>query len=95
MPQQQPQQTPQNQQGYMPQPPHVMTGKDQLYLTDMMSWNLVAAKKCSFFAKQCQDQEVKAAIQQAAQMHTRHYDQLLQHLQSHLNDQAQNQNMMQ
>lgn len=88
-------QTPQNQQGFMPQPPRVMTGKDQLYITDMMSWNLLAAKKCSFFAKQCQDQEVKAAIEQAANMHTRHYDQLLQHLQSHLNDQPQNQNMTQ
>ncbi|MCF6410382.1 hypothetical protein [Pseudalkalibacillus salsuginis] len=93
--QQQPQQSPQNQQGILPQPPDVMTGKDQLYITDMMDWNLLAAKKCSFFAKQCKDQQVKAVIEQAAQMHTRHYDQLLQHLQSHLGDQMQNQNMTQ
>ncbi|WP_349410850.1 hypothetical protein [Pseudalkalibacillus sp. SCS-8] len=79
----------------MPQPPRVMTSKDQLYLTDMMSWNLLAAKKCRHFANQCQDQEVKTAIEQAAQMHTRHYDQLLQHLQSHLGDQMQSQNLSQ
>lgn len=89
------QQTPEGQQGFMPEPPRVMTSKDQLYITDMMSWNLLAAKKCNFYAKQCQDPEVKAAIEKSATMHTSHYDQLLQHLQSHLGDQPQNQNMTQ
>ncbi|QFT90501.1 hypothetical protein FIU87_17805 [Bacillus sp. THAF10] len=81
--QQQPQQQPNTMQqsGYFPQPPAVVTVKDSLYFTDMLSWNLLAMKKAHFFASQCQDQEVKTAIEKAGQMHQRHYQKVLTHLQ--------------
>jgi hypothetical protein len=72
----------QQQQTVMPQPPQVISTKDALYLTDMMSWNLLAMKKAHFFASQCQDQEVVAAIERAGKMHQRHYQRILGHLQN-------------
>lgn len=71
----------------MPQPPQIISTKDSLYLTDMLSWNLIAIKKAHSFAAQCTDQEVSTAIDQCCQMHQRHYDKILQHLQN--NQQAQ------
>lgn len=70
------------QQGIMAQPPTVITSKDQLYITDMLSWNLLAMKKAHFFAQQCMDPEIKAVIEQAGQMHERHYQKILTHLQN-------------
>ncbi|MFB5660844.1 hypothetical protein [Alteribacillus sp. HJP-4] len=69
-------------QNVMPQPPQTITVKDQLYLADMLTWNLNAAKKAAFFAKQCSDMEIKQELEKTAQMHERHYKQLLPHLQS-------------
>jgi hypothetical protein len=69
------------QQTAMQQPPQMISTKDALYLTDMMSWNLLAMKKAHFFASQCQDPEVVAAIERAGQMHQRHYERILRHLQ--------------
>ncbi|KON86436.1 hypothetical protein AF332_06095 [Sporosarcina globispora] len=69
----------QNQQGIMQQPPAVISTKDALYLTDMLSWNLLACKKAHFYAQQCQDQELKIHFEQCGQMHQRHYEQLLAH----------------
>ncbi len=63
-------------------PPAVITTKDQLYLTDMLSWNLLAMKKAFFFAQQCQDQEIKSAIEKAGKMHQQHYEKILSHLQT-------------
>ncbi|UOQ46015.1 hypothetical protein MUN89_08895 [Halobacillus salinarum] len=69
----------------MAQAPNVVTTKDQLYLTDMLSWNLNACKKAHFFAQSCQTPEIQAALEEAGQMHQRHYNKIL----SHLNNQAQ------
>jgi len=77
----------QSQQGMMPKPPGIISTKDSLYLTDMMSWNLLASKKAHFFAGQCQDPELKQEAEKCGQMHQRHYQQLLNHIQSHLNQQ--------
>lgn len=85
----------QNQQGIMQTPPAVISSKDSLYLTDMMSWNLLAAKKSHFFAQQCQDQELKTEMEKCGQMHQRHYQQILGHLQSHLNQQQPSNNLQQ
>ncbi|SDZ64204.1 hypothetical protein SAMN05421736_12415 [Evansella caseinilytica] len=71
----------QAQQNIMPQPPNVITTKDHLYITDMLSWNLLAMKKAHFFAQQCQDQEVATALDQAGRMHHAHYQTILHHLQ--------------
>ncbi|KAB8131774.1 hypothetical protein F9U64_12990 [Gracilibacillus oryzae] len=69
----------------MTQPPKMITTKDHLYLTDMLSWNLNAAKKAHFFAQNCTIPEVRQAIEGACQMHERHYQLILEHL----NDQKQ------
>ncbi|GGM35870.1 hypothetical protein GCM10011351_22390 [Paraliobacillus quinghaiensis] len=63
----------------MQQPPNIVSTKDLLYLTDMMSWNLNATKKAHFFAEQCTIPELKTALEQVCQMHQKHYQKLLQH----------------
>ena len=73
-------QSSQAQQNIMPQPPNVMSTKDHLYVTDMLSWNLLAMKKAYHFANECADQEIKLVIEKAGQMHQRHYEKLLTHL---------------
>jgi len=72
----------QKQQPIFPQPPQVITTKDHLYLKDQLSWELVAMKKCRHFASECQDPEIRNAIDKAGQMHQRHYEMLLKHLQN-------------
>jgi len=78
---------PSNQQtnGAMTQPPTMISSKDLLYLTDMMSWNLTAAKKARFLAEACQIQEIKQAIEETAHMHQNHYQRLLNYTQSQTN----------
>ncbi|WP_235848353.1 hypothetical protein [Litchfieldia alkalitelluris] len=70
----------QNQQNIQSQPPQVLSTKDVLYLTDMMSWNLTALKKAHFLESQCQIPEISQAMQQACEMHERHYRTILGHL---------------
>lgn len=72
-----------------PQPPAVLSTKDSIYLTDMLSWNLLAMKKAHFYAQHCQDMTLKSEFEKCGQMHQRHYEQIL----SHLNQQ--NQSFMQ
>lgn len=62
------------------QPPAVISTKDTLYLTDMLSWNLLAMKKAHFFAQQCQDPEIVSELERCGQMHQRHYERILSHL---------------
>ncbi|MBO8156793.1 MAG: hypothetical protein H0Z32_10050 [Bacillaceae bacterium] len=75
---QQQQQTTQSQN--MQMPPTMVSTKDQMYLTDILSWTLIAAKKAHFFAQQCQNQDVKTALEDAGRMHQQHYQKVLQHL---------------
>lgn len=77
----------QQQQPMMAKPPAIISTKDSLYLKDQLSWILVAMKKCAHFAQECTDPQVKQAIDKAGQMHQRHYNLLLKHLQ-HNNTQA-------
>lgn len=79
--QQEPQSAGQSQQqNIMAQPPQVLTVKDSLYIADMLSWNLLAMKKAYFYAGQCQDNQVKEAINQCGRMHEQHYNRILSHL---------------
>ncbi|MFC0559395.1 hypothetical protein [Halalkalibacter alkalisediminis] len=78
----------QTQQATFQTPPPVITTKDQLYLTDMLSWNLLAMKKAHFFAEQCQDQEMKAVLEKTGQMHQRHYEKILSHLKTNEQQQS-------
>ncbi|WP_173915720.1 hypothetical protein [Halobacillus sp. Marseille-Q1614] len=64
----------------MEQPPTLVSTKDQMYITDMLAWNLNACKKAHFFAEQCQTPEIQQALEQAGQMHQRHYDKILSYL---------------
>lgn len=66
--------------GIMVKPPVMVTVKDSLYLTDMLSWNLLAMKKSHFFAQNTQDPMIKAQLEKCGQMHQRHYEQILKHL---------------
>lgn len=83
----------QQQQPLMMKPPKVITNKDCSYLKDELSWELIAMKKCHHFAQECMDPEVKQAIDRAGQMHQRHYQMLLKHLQN--NNQAEMANVPQ
>lgn len=73
---------PTSQQPLLQTPPNVITTKDLLYIKDAMSWLLDAMKKCSHFAGQVQDQQLKQTINQIGQMHQRHYSMLLKHCQT-------------
>ncbi|MFC7064034.1 hypothetical protein [Halobacillus seohaensis] len=64
----------------MEQVPEIVSTKDQLYITDMLSWNLNACKKAHFSAEQCTTPELKQALEDAGQMHQRHYNRILEHL---------------
>lgn len=75
-------QTQQTQTNVMQVPPQVITIKDSLYLKDQLSWELLAMKKCRHFAQECSDPEIIQLIDQAGQMHQRHYMLLLKHLQN-------------
>lgn len=91
----QPNQTQSGQQPLMMQPPQVITTKDYLYLKDQLSWELIAMKKCRHFAQECIDPEIVQAIDKAGQMHLRHYEMLLKHLQNDNNAQMQQVQQMQ
>jgi type I site-specific restriction endonuclease len=55
--------------------------KDLQYLTDEMSWELLAMKKCHHAAREVQDPAIATLINQVGQMHQRHYETLLVQLQ--------------
>lgn len=59
-----------------------ISSKDLNYLTDEMSWELLAFKKCHHFASEVQDPQIKNAIDQIGMMHQQHYEALLQCLQN-------------
>lgn len=82
MQQEQQQPSGQTQQPVIIQPPQVITTKDYLYLKDQLSWELLAMKKCAHFANECSDNDIKQALNRAGQMHQRHYQLLLKHLQN-------------
>ncbi|MDW4527922.1 hypothetical protein R3398_16270 [Rossellomorea marisflavi] len=65
------------------QPPQVITTKDSLYINDMLAWNLNAMKKCHFAAAHSQDPSIRSMLDRCGQMHQRHYEQLMSHLQKH------------
>ena len=59
---QQQNQNQQNQQLTFQQPPNMVSTKDAMYLTDTLSWNLLASKKANFYAQQCQEPGTKSSI---------------------------------
>ncbi|HBN97090.1 MAG TPA: hypothetical protein DDZ66_12390 [Firmicutes bacterium] len=75
-----------SQQQRMSQPPAVLSTKDNAYLTDALSWELLAVKKAHSFASQCSDQQVKHQLEQLCQLHQQHYHTLLNHLSNNQQD---------
>ncbi|ERJ13009.1 spore coat protein [Haloplasma contractile] len=71
----------------MNQPPDVISVKDCDYITDMLSWNLNAAKTANHFAMESQDPEIKQELERVAKMHSNHYNRLLTFLQNYTNQQ--------
>lgn len=69
----------------MTEPPTMISTKDLLYLTDMMSWNLNVVKKAHNLAKNCQLPEIKQAIEEVEKMHQDHYQKLLNFAKSQVN----------
>lgn len=74
-------------QNRMAEPPNVITTKDLSYIKDAMSWELLAMKKCRQSASFATDPEIKQAIDKAGQLHQKHYNDMLQYLQSNPNQQ--------
>ncbi|MFX3616900.1 MAG: hypothetical protein ACE3JK_05205 [Sporolactobacillus sp.] len=72
-------QTPMN----FPQPPEILSTKDLLYIEDMLSWNLQAIKKAHYYATMCQDRDIVQAMNRTCQLHTKHYQDILNHLGKH------------
>ncbi|PLT35421.1 ferritin-like domain-containing protein [Bacillus sp. V5-8f] len=70
-----------DQQPPIPNPPRAITTKDLLYLKDALSWELLAFKKFSFYAKQVNNPVFKEAFDSAGRMHQNHFKKLLTHLQ--------------
>jgi hypothetical protein len=79
----------------IPEPPVVITTKDLLYIKDALSWELLAFKKFHFLAGQAQNPEIKQALDQVGQMHQRHYQKLISHLQINNNNAISNFNQQQ
>ena len=69
-----------NQGQKMEQPPNVISTKDINYLRDALSWELNAMKKCSHFAQQAETERIKQTLDKAGNMHQRHYQMLLNHV---------------
>jgi len=63
------------------EPPKMISSKDLQYLSDMLSWNLLASKKMNWAAENCQLADLKKEFQSAGQMHSKHYDEILKLLQ--------------
>lgn len=70
----------------MSQPPQMLSTKDCAYLTDALSWELLAAKKAYSYANMCSDQQVKHQLEQIGELHQTHYDLLLNHLSTNQHD---------
>lgn len=68
------------QQNRMSEPPQVITTKDHLYLTDALSWELDVIKKFNHFSQETQDTNARQLMARAAQLHQKHYNILLKHL---------------
>ena len=52
--------------------PTIISTKDLSYLSDMFSWNFNAAKQANHFYEESQDEEIKAMIQKAREIHKQH-----------------------
>ena len=56
------------------------TPKDLNYLMDEAKQELLVAKKCNHFSKECSDKEVQELINKVGKMHQKHFEKLVSKL---------------
>ncbi len=61
----------------MDKAPEMISGKDLDYLKDIINWNLIASKKANHYISHIQDEEVKNAINEVANMHKQQFNFIL------------------
>lgn len=61
-----------------------LTEKDLAYMHDIMSWELLAAKKAYQYAHQTLEPDCRQLMFQVAQQHQRNMEQIMQHLGQHV-----------
>jgi len=54
--------------------------KELNYVKDILSWELLAMKKCADAAKACEVQDIKDIINDTGKKHLQHFNQVLSHL---------------
>lgn len=62
----------------MKEVPNIISTKDLSYIKDMLSWNLVMAKKSKEYLKLVGDKDVKEIIKRVNEVHKSHYEMLLE-----------------
>lgn len=67
------------------EPPDVITHRDLAGIKEVMTLELVAAKKCRAFTKTCRLPEVQQEIDRIGKMHEEHYHRLLKYMESNPN----------
>ncbi len=73
------------------EPPEIITNKDLLYLQDALSWELIASKKAYHYSMESENHQIKQHLEYLANVHQRHYQTLLEHLQPNRQQQNINQ----
>ena len=62
----------------MKEVPNIISTKDLSYIKDMLSWNLVMAKKSKEYLKLVGDKDVKELLNKVNEVHKSHYEMLLE-----------------
>ncbi len=62
----------------MKEVPNIISTKDLSYIKDMLSWNLVMAKKSKEYLKLVSDKDVKEIMKKVNEVHKSHYEMLLE-----------------
>ena len=62
----------------MKEVPNIISTKDLSYIKDMLSWNLVMAKKSKEYLKLAGDKDVKELLNKVNEVHKSHYEMLLE-----------------
>lgn len=62
----------------MKEVPNIISTKDLSYIKDMLSWNLVMAKKSKEYLKLVGDKNVKELLKKVNEVHKSHYEMLLE-----------------
>lgn len=62
----------------MKEAPNIISTKDLSYIKDMLSWNLVMAKKSKEYLKLVGDKDVKELLKKVNEVHKSHYEMLLE-----------------